>query len=318
MEYNFRTNKSSRGSSKPVTCPRCHDGTSRNKRGRFYDNGRFFKCWNCGLYTNIIDYRRRMGLDLFSYGDIKKDYIKSKKIEVSNIQVENVINVNNNYLPESVTNNIIYKNKVLLDFMIQREIPRDKWSNFGYMDNFYKVQKEYQQDEVKENIFDRRIVIIYKDKDKITGLNGRSLSDKNKKYKYLKFNTVYNYHYIYNLENIKNNKNVYIMEGEIDSMFIPNSVSIGGTNSWSKEILDTINNKVYFLDNDKAGFVTSREILKTTPFKVFSWKKLAKILKVDYIKAKDVNKFIETYPASTIIDNIDKCLVSGFKGLFEI
>lgn len=318
MDYNFKKDNdlSGGGSSESITCPNCFDGKSKNKRGRFYDNGKFFKCWNCRAYMDRITYDKKMGIDVFQHAwNIKPSFGS-----IDNNIVKPIISiVENNILPDSVINEIKYKNDILFDFFISRDLPKETWSNFGYIDNFYRVQKKYNDDEYKEKVFDKRIVIIYKNKQgKIAGLNGRSINKDETSCKYLKFKTKYNYHYIFNLDRVDKSKPVIITEGEIDSMFFDNAIAIGGTNNYNKDILNSITDRIYLLDNDKAGKEINEIILRNTNYKVFSWKLLQKYASIEYLNVKDVNDFVQTYSLSLLINNLDRCVVQGFKGLFDI
>jgi hypothetical protein len=297
-----------------VSCPFCHDGKSKRKRGRIYEH-KYFKCFNCGIYTSIIKYNKQAGIDLFSFDSIKT----SRPVKI--VQPVVTVAVKENVLPKSVTDKIYFNTDETSAFNISREIPLKHRQNIGYMNNFYRVQKEYLNLDYKDWIKDRRIVIVYRSKSgEIAGLNGRSMRPGEKNFKYLKFVPEYPFHYIYNYESADRSRPVVITEGEIDSMYFDNGISVGGTNSYDRSELDVFKDRIYLFDNDESGFKYSRFVLQKTDFMVFSWEKFRKNIKADLIRVKDVNDFVMKYNngQTLLINNLYKSVVKGFKGLFEI
>ena len=67
---------------------------------------------------------------------------------------------------------------------------------------------------------------------------------------------------IYNLYNVDNSKNVYIIEGMFDSFFVENSIACLGA-SINKDILSSINKPVFIYDNDKTGLKQSISMLES-------------------------------------------------------
>ena len=49
---------------------------------------------------------------------------------------------------------------------------------------------------------------------------------------------------IYNIQNVDKTKTIYVTEGPIDSLFLPNSISVGGSDF--KKIDDNIKETMYY------------------------------------------------------------------------
>ena len=104
-----------------------------------------------------------------------------------------------------------------------------------------------------------------------------------------KINAINNY---FNILNINFNSPVIVTEGQIDSMFLDNSIATTGV-SKSKTLLESIlskkNARILF-DNDKAGKEESLKFIKQG-YRVFMWSKIISDLKAKYPNLiKDINQ----------------------------
>ena len=112
---------------------------------------------------------------------------------------------------------------------------------------------------------------------------------------------------IYNIQNVDKTKTIYVTEGPIDSLFLPNSVAVGGSDF--KKIDDGMKeNAVIIYDNEPRN----GEILK----------KLEEVIELGYhvciwddkriADCKDINDMImKGLTQSEIVDIIDKCTFHG-------
>jgi len=119
-----------------------------------------------------------------------------------------------------------------------------------------------------------------------------------------KVDTINNY---YNILNVNFNDTVTVTEGQIDAMFIKNSISTTGVTK-SKSLLDSIlskkNSRILF-DNDKAGKEESIKLIQLG-YRVFLWSKLIDDLKKKFSdqiqrvsKIKDINDLYIFYSEET-------------------
>ena len=82
----------------------------------------------------------------------------------------------------------------------------------------------------KERVFgnDPRLVLpFYSRQGKLIGVSGRALNNNKLRYLTLKFDETEPL--IYGLRTVDYNKRVYVTEGPIDSLFLPNSISVAGS-----------------------------------------------------------------------------------------
>ncbi len=161
-------------------------------------------------------------------------------------------------------------------------------------ENIWKNWFVASNDKNKNNRYKNRLIIpFYDHQNEIYYWQGRALYDwMIPKYKNRKDNRDFA---IYNYYNVDKNKEVIVVEGPIDSLFINNCIAILGTNitEKAKELIEDLN-KFYLFDNDKAGYKKSLEYLLEGKY-VFLWKKFLKDKRI-YKEVKDVNEFIINFP----------------------
>ncbi len=119
-----------------------------------------------------------------------------------------------------------------------------------------------------------------------------------------KINAINNY---FNILNINFNSPVIVTEGQIDSMFLNNSIATTGV-SKSKTILGSIiskkNARILF-DNDKAGKKESLNFINKG-YRVFMWSKILSELKIKYPGyIKDINNIKDVNDLYSFYKNIN-------------
>jgi len=116
-------------------------------------------------------------------------------------------------------------------YILSRLIPSNLHYKIFYVENGYNWAKKWLPEKFPGDEFtgkDPRIVFPLKDsKGRTFGAVARSI-DPNSKQRYLKLNwNDESTGFIYGLDDIDQTKRVYVLEGQIDSLFIPNSVAVG-------------------------------------------------------------------------------------------
>ena len=95
---------------------------------------------------------------------------------------------------------------------------------------------------------DPRVVIPFYDKDgELIGVSGRAINDSPLRYLTMRF--LDDVPLIYNWDKVDKSKTIYVTEGPIDSLFLPNAISVGGSDF--KKIDDSIKeNAILIYDNE--------------------------------------------------------------------
>ena len=75
---------------------------------------------------------------------------------------------------------------------------------------------------------DPRIVLpFYDENGKLVGVSGRAINDSPLRYLTLRFRD--DFPLIFNLNKVDRTKTIYVTEGPIDSLFLPNSIAVAGS-----------------------------------------------------------------------------------------
>lgn len=291
-------------------CPVCGDSKKSKSKKRFYIllNKNIVYCHNCGLSSSIEYFLKTY------YYEIYKEYISDKfskniketKIDFSikdenRIELSKVIEIGNKYgLKQNVLNE-----KFVKDYLIKRNIIK-YYNKFWYIDNFIGFKNELYNDEKIFDTFDPRLIIPFFKGKEIYALQGRTLLNKIPKYVTLLLDKTCNK--LYNYYNVNINENVYLLEGVLDSLILPNSIALAGS-KLSKELLNSLKKMkiIVVLDNDFVYNIDIRKSLKVfidEGFKVF-------IPPKNLLKFKDLNEMTSQYNDIEIKKIIDNNVFSG-------
>lgn len=281
-------------------CPYCGDSqkNKRKARGYFYikNNDIFFKCHNCGVGTTMYKFlefvtptlAKEYALDRWKKGE--NGHSNYKKPEL-NLQFEKPKTQSPSILSELQNVNSLPEDHICKRFVIDRKIPKEKWNRLYYTDNFCKLIDKYGKDPCDQDFkVDERLVIpIFNDKNELIAMQGRSLCKKNA-IRYLTLKLIDSLDNAwFGIESIDPDQLVYVVEGPIDSLFLPNCIAMIGLNT-DKKLPENIQKVVYVLDNESRN----KEVLNYYESVIENDKSV--VIWPDIIKKKDINDMV--------IDNI--------------
>jgi hypothetical protein len=247
-------------------CPICGD-SQKNKskaRGFFYEkqNNFFFKCFNCGFGSNIYNFMKEVDPSLCK--EYAMEQFKSGK--TNNVKKTEMIftkpkfKSKHNLLKPLLCVKNLKDDHVAKHFVEMRKIPKQFHNVLYYTEDFQSYMRkvdptlpprEWTHQEP------RLIIPFFNKKDEVVAVQGRSLSmkDEANARQTLRYITVKADKSIerlwYGMWRANPKKRVYVVEGPIDSMFIPNTVAMVGAGA-----IDQIPSRfaktdmVYALDNE--------------------------------------------------------------------
>jgi len=277
-------------------CPYCGDSQKhKNKaRGYFYikNNDMFYRCHNCGIGTTIYKFlehvmptlAKEYAMERWKKGE--NGHSNYKKPEIT-LQFEKPKATNKNILSELQSVDTLPDNHICKIFVQNRKIPKEKWNRLYYTNNFCKLIDKYGKEPCEQSFkSDERLVIpIFNKDNELLAMQGRALDKKNS-IRYLTLKLVDSLDGVwYGIENINFKEKVYIVEGPIDSLFLPNCMAMIGLNT-EKNVPDNIKNFVYVLDNEprnKEVLEYYQSVIDNDNFVVI-WP--------DSVKKKDINDMI--------------------------
>jgi len=275
--YNFR-------------CPICGDSQTKKSKARGYifrkNNDYFYMCHNCGASHTFYNFLsltdpsllKEYALERFKNGETgnhnyKKptfDEFKTKPIFKDSIKLPSIEDLPDGHFCK--------------DYVINRKIPKEFYSQLYYADDFKSFVESIQNEETNLIEGDKRLVIPFYDKDKsLIAIQGRALGES--KMRYVTITLQKDVTKFFGLDRVDPNKKVYVVEGPIDSMFIPNAIATADSNLTRVNELG-FNDVTLVFDNEPRN----KEIVKTIEKAIKDGNSVC--LLPENVKEKDVNEII--------------------------
>lgn len=309
-------------------CPICGDSkkSKSKKRGWIFWSSKYdtflYYCHNCFLSMTFQNFINTYYKEV--YAQYIKENFKSARKDRKETLTENVLycpNEKYKFTYDRLDLHTIYsltKDHIANQYFIKRKIPEKFFKYFYYTDRYFewintKIPNKFE----KTDFDDPRIVIPFYTLDrKIFAVSGRSiLENTNLRYITIKFDE--DHPKVFGLERVKLDRQIYVFEGQFDSIFIPNSIACGGADV-SFEYLNSISNKknyVFCYDNDPRN----KEICVKIEDVINNGYKVC-LLPYELKKyGKDINKMIENGMTSKqIYDIINNNIFEGMKAYVKL
>ena len=267
-------------------CPYCGDSQkSRSKaRGFVYrkKNDLFYKCHNCGTGTTLGN--------LVKYVDSKihKDYIMERYktgVKTNNPEPEFNFNVPI-FRKKGVLKNLEPISDLSTDhparkIIEKRLIPSEFLSDLYLCQSFYKFTNTLIPNKfpVLDGDHPRLLIPFRNEKGEIFAYQGRAFGKEQPKYLTIRLDD--ESAKTFGLDRIDMSKQIYAVEGPLDSLFLDNCIAVGGSDLNKLE-----NDIILIFDNEPRN----KEICKQMEFCISSYKKL--VIWPDSMKHKDINDMI--------------------------
>lgn len=302
-------------------CPICGD-SSKNKnktRGFFFVNKNkyFYKCHNCGVSCNLYGFLEKVSPSLCKEYSLEVwkdgDGLKTKKKTEPVVAIKKI---KKKYTIELPSVSELPPNHPCRTFVELRKIPRVAWKYLYYAEDFGTWARTINSESADALEQSSRLVIpIVNEKGELVGAQGRALSvtgDRNarKTARYITIKTEGQEHKgWFGLDRVDNGT-IYVVEGPLDSLFIPNCVAMIGLSD-ALNVPSHLKSRslVYLIDNEprNEAVVTTIGKLLDQDKKVCIWP--------DHIKQKDLNDMIMAgMSEKELIKTIKENTVSGLSG----
>ena len=280
--YNFR-------------CPICGDSQKNRFKARGYlmekEDRMSYYCHNCSASMSMYDFVKEVNPELHKQYvletyqekntsgrrkiDFKPDISKFAKPKYMKSPLGRLKKISQ--LP------VDHKAK---QYIVDRQIPTKYHAKLFYAPKFCTWINTIIDNKFDDQViaFDEgRIVIPFIDADgTVFGVQGRALTQSNLRYMTVMFDE--SKLKVFGLDTVDTEKTVYITEGPIDSMFLPNSLAMAGSDINLKDFDQS--NMVYVYDNEPRNLEIVKKIQKQIDNgnSVFIWP--------EYIPFKDINDCI--------------------------
>ena len=278
------------------SCPVCGD-SSKNKlkaRGYIYraKTDLFVKCHNCGYGTNIGNLIKYVDpilydeyvLERYKAGATKHNSHKDVSALVA--ETKPIELLEDDILSSLKRLDKLDESHPAVQYLIKRKIPKNKW-NLLYFAPKFKAYTNTISPKFVEPIVDehpRMIIPYFTNAGKCFTFQARAYGDEEPKYYTIKVDETQEK--IYGLERIDYGKRILVVEGPIDSLFLPNAVAVSGASFDTPTIRSILTNATIVMDNEPRN----KDIVK----------QLGKYIDLgysvcmfpDFIKQKDINEMV--------------------------
>ena len=306
-------------------CNYCGDSQKNPHKARGFhfviEQSFVYKCHNCGKSTSSINFLKEhfpvmhkeyMKEWLQEKGLKPKKHASGHKMPSSNsfkftprkeiLNTDDIMSEENLKFLMKTCGEVPVAKKYLED----RKIPFEHYSSLYYTETPQILS--FLSDKYKDRVLgtDPRIVLpFYSEEGELIGLSGRAINNSPLRYLTMRFQD--DLPLIFNLHNVDKTKTILVTEGPIDSLFLPNSIAVAGSDF--KKIDDSIKeNAVLIYDNEPRN----REILK----------KLSEVIDLGYAVCiwndkrvnglKDINEMIlNGLTIDEVVSIIEKCTFNG-------
>jgi transcription elongation factor Elf1 len=299
------------------SCPICGDSKKNElkARGFVYKNQDrlVYKCHNCGVSTSIGGLLKQ--LDPLVYNEYLLERYKENTSKY--MPYANVKEVVPEIAPEISTDLIkagaqsIQSNQEALQYVMSRKIPTERWKDLYYVPKFKEFVNNLKYTFPDTTYDAPRLIIPFFDEDgKCIAFQGRAFGKEMPKYVTIKLND--KKEKIYGLDRMDHNKRIYVTEGPIDSMFIPNAIAVAGAGFDTKFIDAIKDNATLIMDNEPRSKEITKFIEKLIDnnYTVCLWP--------DTIQEKDINEMVLTGKSiESIMDTINTNTFQGMEAKLQ-
>ena len=278
------------------SCPVCGDSSKNKLRARGYiyrtKSDLFCKCHNCGHSTNLgnlikyVDTRLydEYVLERYKAGAVKQNSHK----DVSKIipEKETPQLLEDDILSSLSRIDALDVSHPAVQYVLKRKIPREQWHLLYFAPKFKKFTNSVTPKftEPIEGEHPRMIIPFFTPAGKVFAFQARAYGDEDPKYYTIKVDETQEK--IYGLDRVDYGKRIYVVEGPIDSLFLPNAIAVSGSSFDTPTIRKLLTNATIVMDNEPRN----KDIVK----------QLEKYIDLGYsvcmypdtIKQKDINDMI--------------------------
>lgn len=299
------------------SCPVCGDSKTnpRKARGFIYKfkQDLLVKCHKCGYSTNIGNLIKFVDSNLYDeyvverYKSGATRYNDHKEIQTVLTETKTPTVMLEDDTLEGLTRiDLLPDTHPAKLYVINRKIPQDKWNLLYFCRKF----KEYTNEIVYKfhNIEDEhpRLVIPYFNSfGKVFAYQGRAFGKEEPKYYTIKIDE--EEEKIYGLERIDFSRRIYIVEGPLDSLFIPNAIAVSGSSFDTPTIRSLLTNATIVMDNEPRSKDITNQLAK------YIKKGYNVCMYPDTVAEKDINEMILAGKSSAQI--LELINTNTFKGI---
>jgi len=300
-------------------CPQCGDSQKSKSKARGYvyrkKTDLFFKCHNCGVGQSVGNLIK--DLDPFLHKQYIMERYKAGETGKRKSKAPEFKFETPTFKPKETEIDLpsiesLPKEHYARVYCEGRTIPQQFMNKIFYSEDFKEwalsvCQIDYSNLMGKEP----RLVIPFFDKDnQLIGAQGRALQESKVRYVTVKVHE--DVPKVFGLERWNPDQHTYLVEGPIDSLFLPNCLAVAGADMSDLGILNKDKTTLIF-DNEPRNFQIVRSMIKSLQngWNVVIWP--------NSITCKDINDMVLTsIKDARLVEIINTNTYSGQRGEWEV
>jgi hypothetical protein len=300
------------------SCPVCGDSSTKKLKARGYIYRKktelFCKCHNCGYGSNLGNLIKRVDSILYDEYVLERYKAGASKYNSHKDVTQFVPETKPvQFLEDSVLEGLsrldaMDEKHPAVQYVAKRKIPRDKWNLLYFAPKFKaftnSVSPKFQ--EPIEGEHPRMIIPFFTPAGKCFAFQARAYGDEQPKYYTIKVDETQEK--IYGLDRLDFSRRIYVVEGPIDSLFLPNAIAVSGASFDTPTIRQLLTNATIIMDNEPRN----KDIVK----------QLEKYIDLGYtvcmfpdnLETKDINDmFLSGKSVGEIVESINTHTFSGME-----
>jgi transcription elongation factor Elf1 len=300
------------------SCPVCGDSTTNKLKARGYiyrtKSDLFCKCHNCGFSSNLGNLIKRVDPVLYDEYVLERykagatRYNAHKDVAPIIPKPATIELLEDDILEPLKRLDKLDVSHPAVKYVLDRKIPKDKWHLLYFAPKFKKftngVTPKFEEPIVGEH--PRMIIPYFTPAGKCFAFQARAYGDEQPKYYTIKVDETEEK--IYGLDRVDYSKRIYVVEGPIDSLFIPNAIAVSGSSFDTPTIRKLLANATIVMDNEPRN----KDIVKQLEKYIEMGYNV--VMYPDTLQEKDINDMIKAGRSQAeILDLINTNTFSGME-----
>ena len=296
-------------------CPHCGDSQKSRTKARAYlyrvKNDMFFKCHNCGQGQNLANFLKFIDPKIYEEYLLERYKSSAPATPKPKFDFQPVKFKDQTIIGDLKKISELSEDHPARLYCVNRKIPQKFFDILYLCDKFMALVNKVKENTYKVTKDHPRLIIpFYDTTGKLFAFQGRAFGNEQPKYLTIKLDE--SKQKIYGLERINFTREIYIVEGPIDSLFIDNCLAAAGADLILKNSIPP-ENITYIFDNEPRN----KEIVNRM-YKVIE-KDYNIVIWPEHIQLKDVNDMIVSgITKSQIKDIISKNTFNKLSALTKL
>lgn len=256
------------------SCPVCGDSSKNKTKARGYiykmKADLFVKCHNCGYGTNIGNFIKFLDANLYSEYVMERyksgatrynDHKDIQEVDQRFAETKPTLLLEDDALKGTTRLDRLKETHPAVQYAIKRQIPRDKW-HLLYFCTKFKAWTNTMLPKFRslEDDHPRLIFPFFNPAGKMYAYSGRAFGPEEPRYYTMKLDE--NEEKVYGLDRIDYSKHIYVVEGQVDSLFLPNCIAVAGASFDVPTIQKIKTNCTIVMDNEPRNKDIAKQLAK--------------------------------------------------------